>query len=217
MPMPNDISKTTTLEFESIQLTADPFQGMTRWLSEAVAANVAEPTAMSLATATRAGVPSVRIVLLKDLSPPLVDGRRAPRFFTNYESRKSNELAENPNVALALFWAPMGRQIRVEGRVEKLSAEESNEYFQSRARGSRIGAWASPQSRRIGSRAELLKLVEIIEKKYDGQEVPLPPHWGGWRVIPQRIEFWQAGEFRLHDRFVYEWNGQGWDISRIAP
>jgi pyridoxamine 5'-phosphate oxidase len=210
-----------TNEYTSVQLTENPFDGILRWLEEAKAAQVVEPTAMSLATATKAGVPSVRIVLLKDLSPAMADGRRAPRFFTNYESRKSQELDENPQAALALFWAPMGRQIRIEGRIEKLGPEESNEYFQSRARGSRIGAWASPQSRKIATRAELLKLVEVVEKKFEGKEVPLPPHWGGWKVVPQRIEFWQAGEFRLHDRFVYEWNDQkdhpGWTISRLAP
>jgi pyridoxamine 5'-phosphate oxidase len=204
-------------EYHSIQLTENPFDGILRWLDEAKAAQVVEPTAMSLATATKAGVPSVRIVLLKDLSPAMEDGRRAPRFFTNYESRKSQELKENPNAALALFWAPMGRQIRIEGKIEKLSSEESNEYFQSRARGSRIGAWASPQSRKIGSRTELLKLVEVIEKKFEEKEVPLPPHWGGWKLVPHRIEFWQAGEFRLHDRFVYDWTGHSWAISRIAP
>ncbi len=206
-----------TDEYQMIQLTKNPFDGILKWLEEAKNQGVLEPTAMSLATANAQGVPSVRIVLLKDLSPPTADGRRAPRFFTNYDSRKSKEILENPQAALALFWAPLARQIRIEGRIEKLSAEESNDYFQSRARGSRIGAWASPQSQKIESRAELLKLVAEVEKKFEGKEIPCPPNWGGWRVIPERIEFWQGGEYRLHDRFLYEWNGRDWSISRLAP
>ena len=204
-------------EYIDIGLSADPIEGILKWLGEAQAAKVPEPTAMALATANENGVPSVRIVLLKDLSPAMPDGRRAPRFFTNYESRKSIEINENPRVALVIFWAPMNRQIRVEGRIEKVTPDESNQYFQSRARGSRIGAWASPQSKKIASRASLLKLVEDATLKFEGTEVPCPPNWGGWKVIPERIEFWQAGEFRLHDRFLYQWNARDWTISRLAP
>ena len=204
-------------EHASIHLPADPIVGIQKWLDEAIANKLPEPTAMSLATATAGGVPSVRIVLFKDMSAPLHDGRRAPRFFTNYESRKSIEILENPRVALAFFWSALNRQIRIEGRVEKLSHEESNEYFQSRPRGSRIGAWASPQSKKIATRDDLLKLVADTEKRFEGKEVPCPPNWGGWRVVPERIEFWQAGEFRLHDRFLYQWNGRDWTISRLAP
>lgn len=206
-----------TNEYQSIQLSADPFENLERWLKDAVNAKVPEPTAMALATATKDGVPSVRIVLFKDLSAPLSDGRKAPRFFTNYESRKSRELLENPRASVVFFWAPLNRQIRIEGRVEKVSEAESFAYFSSRPEGSRIGAWASPQSRPIQTRAELLELVKRVEKQFEGKEIPLPPNWGGWRLVPERMEFWQAGEYRLHDRFIYRWTGRDWAIERLAP
>lgn len=206
-----------THEYESIHLTSDPIANLQKWLKEATDAGVPEPTAMALATATKDGAPSVRIVLFKDLSEPLKDGRRAPRFFTNYESRKSRELLENPRASVVFFWAPLNRQVRIEGRIEKATPAESFAYYQSRPQGSRVGAWASPQSRPIKTRAELLALVKKIEERFAGQELPLPPHWGGWRLIPERFEFWQAGEYRLHDRFVFEWNGRDWTIQRLAP
>ena len=207
----------STAEYTTIGLGPDPIANLSSWLAEAIEKKVPEPTAMALATATAAGSPSVRIVLFKDLSRPFSDGRRAPRFFTNYDGRKSKELLANPHVALCFFWPTLGRQIRIEGKIERISPEESNKYFQSRPRGSRIGAWASPQSQKIGSRAELLALVAKVEEQYKDQEIPCPPYWGGWCVVPARIEFWQAGEFRLHDRFLYEWSAGRWTVSRLAP
>jgi pyridoxamine 5'-phosphate oxidase len=206
----------TNVDTSSLNLPQDPVDGMLKWLAEAESAQLPEPTAMALGTASKDGRPSVRIVLFKGLSAS-PDGRRFPRFYTNYDSRKSRELSENPHAALAFFWPQLNRQIRIEGRIERLSAEDSTRYFHSRPRGSQIGAWASPQSRKIPDRAELLKLVEQFENRFKEGEIPRPENWGGWHLVPERIEFWQAGEFRLHDRFVYEWSGHDWKISRLAP
>jgi pyridoxamine 5'-phosphate oxidase len=200
----------------NLGLPADPLDGLVSWLEDAAASGQPEPTAMTLATASKVGKPSARIVLFKGLSSA-PDGRRCPRFFTNYDSRKSKEMGENPFAALVFHWHEPVRQLRVEGRLEKTSKKESEEYFFSRPRGSQIGAWASPQSRKISGRAELDSLVEEIEKKFAVGPIPCPENWGGWRVIPERIEFWQSVPDRLHDRFVYEWNGRGWDFSRLAP
>ena len=203
------------VDFGTIQLPSDPVDGVLRWLAEAETAKLPEPGAMTLATADKSGKPSARIVLLKGTG--VSGGRKGFRFFTNYESKKSAELAENPRASLVLFWPQMNRQIRVEGKIEKLGAEESDRYFQSRPRGSRVGAWASPQSKKIASRQDLLELVKKIEEKFQGAEIPCPPFWGGWLVVPERIEFWQAGDSRLHDRFSYEWDGREWAVSRLAP
>lgn len=197
-------------------LPADPIDGFLSWLKEAESAKMPEPTSMTLATATLDGTPNARIVLFKGISQS-AQGRRGLRFFTNYDSPKSKELASNPRAALVFHWVTMQRQIRFSGRVEKLSAEESNEYFQSRPRGSRIGAWASPQSQKIRERAELEARVQELEKKFEGQEIPCPPNWGGWRFVPERAEFWLGHSYRLHDRFVFEWNGTSWVRSRLAP
>jgi pyridoxamine 5'-phosphate oxidase len=199
-----------------LNLPQDPIDGILKWLGEAESAQVPEPTAMALGTASKEGRPSVRLVLFKGLSASS-DGRRFLRFYTNYESRKSRDLIENPFAALTFFWPQMNRQIRIEGRVEKLPADDSTRYFHSRPRGSQIGAWASPQSRKIADRDELLALVEQFESRFKEGEIPRPDNWGGWHLVPERIEFWQAGEFRLHDRFVFEWTGRDWQISRLAP
>jgi pyridoxamine 5'-phosphate oxidase len=200
----------------NLNLPLDPIEGLNLWLRAAEEANLLEPTAMTLATATKDGRPSARIVLFKGFSEDST-GRKAPRFFTNYTSRKSEELLENPRAALVFFWAAQARQIRVEGKVEKLSDAESDQYFQSRPRGSRIGAWASPQSQKIEGRERLDDLVAETEDRFDGKEIPCPPFWGGWRLIPERMEFWQGVNHRLHDRFVFEWTGQEWISARVAP
>jgi pyridoxamine 5'-phosphate oxidase len=205
------------MEIADILKSRDPFQSFRAWLDEACAANIPEPTAMTLATASKEGRPSARIVLYKGTSK-CADGTKGFRIFTNYQSRKSRELAENSWAALVFFWPQLNRQIRIEGKIEKLPDQESDDYFQSRARGSRIGAWASPQSRKIKDRDELLKLVAEIEKRFLGAEVPRPDNWGGWLLQPAKIEFWQAGEFRLHDRVVFEREADGkWQVSRLAP
>jgi pyridoxamine 5'-phosphate oxidase len=183
------------------------------WLDEAISAQVEEPTAMTLATVSEAGQPAARIVLLKGL--PNDEGFL---FFTNYDSRKGRELATGALAALTFFWPALERQVRVEGRVEKAPEELSTEYFQSRPRASQIGAWASPQSQPIKSREELEQLEREVEARFAGQEpLPRPPHWGGYIVRPQRIEFWQGRPSRLHDRIVYDLHGHGWMLSRLAP
>lgn len=197
-------------------LPADPIDGLMTWLKEAEAKGLPEPTAMTLATVGQNGKPSARIVLFKGLSQSQ-SGRRCPRFFTNYESRKSSEIEVRPDIALAFHWTTLQRQLRIEGRCEKVSPEESNAYFQSRARGSQIGAWSSPQSEEIPDRETLERLVKETEERFGDGPIPCPPFWGGWRVVPTRIEFWQGQTFRLHDRIVYEWVDGAWITKRLAP
>lgn len=165
---------------------------------------------MALATASADGAPSARIVLLKGVDRGFV-------FFTNRESRKGRELDANARAALVFHWQPLGRQVRVEGSVEPVSEDESYAYFSTRPRGARIGAWASPQSRPIASRAELEERLAAAGSAHPGDDVPLPPFWGGFRLVPARLEFWQHGDDRLHDRFVYEPDDDGWRITRLAP
>lgn len=194
-------------------LNPNPLKEFELWLDEAKAkAGLEFPNSMSLATATATGIPSLRVVLLKGLD------EKGFLFFTNYESRKAQELAENPRAAACFYWEKTHRQVRIEGRVEKVTQAESQEYFDSRPRQSRIGAWASPQSQEIGSRAELERRVAEAEERFSGLEmIPLPPHWGGYRLVPGRIEFWINGPNRLHDRFVYEAVPDGWKRRRLAP
>ncbi len=180
------------------------------WLAAARMAGVPEPEAMTLASVGADGRPSARMVLLRGLGPDGVD------LFTNRESRKARELDGGGHAALVLYWETMGRQIRIEGPVARLDVETSDVYFQGRPRGSRIAAWASPQSRPITDRAELDRLVAEAEARFP-DEVPLPPFWGGYRVTPDLVEFWQAGEFRLHDRFRYRRTPDGWTIERLGP
>ena len=197
-------------------LPSNPLDGFLEWFDAAVAAQVAEPTAMTLATCVD-NKPSARIVLYKGV----VDS--ALMFVTNYESRKSKELEKNPNVALVFHWQPLGRQIRVEGRVTKLSRAKSEEYFAGRPRGSQIGAWSSPQSKVIDDREDLLAEVRANEKRFEGKEVPCPPNWGGWLVEPSVIEFWEEREFRVHERLRFtRANGAAgasatWKRERLAP
>ena len=193
-------------------LDADPIVELRRWLEEARAGGLYEPEAMALATATPAGRPSVRIVLLRDL-----DGAGLS-FFTNYESRKAEELSANPAAAVALTWGPpLRRQARVEGQVERLPADASLAYFRTRARDSRLGAWASPQSRPLEDRAELDGLYAAVEGRFPGEDVPLPPFWGGYRLVPDAVELWQNRPNRLHDRARYERAGGAWSRVRLAP
>lgn len=171
---------------------------------------------MTLATVDKNGHPSARIVYYKGLSQNAAS-RRCLRFFTNYNSEKSQDIESRPSVALVFHWTTLQLQLRVEGVCEKTSAEESNAYFQTRARGSRIGAWASPQSEVIASRESLESRVADVEAKFAGKEIPCPPFWGGWRVVPTRFEFWHGGTHRLHDRQVFELKGETWVTSRLAP
>ena len=192
-------------------LAADPFTQFDRWLRQAVEAGVHEPNAMTLATAGTDGVPSARMVLLK-----AVDARGFV-FFTNLESRKARELSARPAAALVFFWAELERQVRVEGTVEAVSRAEAERYFASRPRGSRLGAWASRQSDRAGSRAELEAQLKRREEEYRDRDIPTPPFWGGFRVVPHTVEFWQGRENRLHDRLVYSGRGSAWSVGRLQP
>ncbi len=191
--------------------TADPIELFGKWYEEAERAGILLPEALSLSTATPEGRPSSRMVLLKSYDP------HGFVFFTNYGSRKSRELEANPYAALLFHWAVLQRQVRIEGPVEKVSSQESYAYFRIRPRGSRIGAWASRQSAPLSSRAELQQRVRRFEEKFKGQEIPLPPFWGGFRVIPERIEFWQGRTHRLHDRLRFERDGDGWRSVRLYP
>jgi pyridoxamine 5'-phosphate oxidase len=188
----------------------DPFQQFARWFDDVLRAELPLPNAMTLATADAAGRPSARVVLLKG-----VDAGGFV-FYTNYESRKARELAVNPYASLVFLWTPMERQVRIEGVVEKVSDAESDEYFDSRPLGSRLGAWASPQSQPLPSRLALAAKVAAIMLRY-GTAPPRPAHWGGYRVRPDAIEFWQGRPDRLHDRLLYVKQDTGWKIERLAP
>ena len=188
----------------------DPMKQFGVWMVEAIHAQVPEPTAMTLATADADGRPSARIVLLKGMDPG------GFVFYTNYNSRKGRELAANPQAALTFMWKELERQVRIEGKVEKVTAEESQAYYETRPLGSRIGAWASPQSDVIENRAWLEQRWEALAKEY-GETPALPPHWGGYRVLPDYLEFWQGRRSRLHDRIVYARDGGSWRLSRLAP
>ncbi len=191
------------------QAAASPFDQFAAWFDEALAAEVPEPNAMTLATADTAGRPSARIVLVKGAD------ERGFVFYTNYESRKGLELAENQRASLLFFWQPLERQIRIEGHVEKVSDDESDAYYKSRPLGSRIGAWASRQSQPV-TREALEAATREAEQRF-GETPPRPQHWGGYRVVPDRFEFWQGRPSRLHDRLVYELNAKQWRLSRISP
>ncbi len=195
---------------------SDPFRWFQAWMAEAAKSEPNDPNAMTLATATPDGVPAARIVLLKGL-----DGEQAsPRglvFYTNQESRKGRELAANTACALLFHWKTLQRQVRVEGRVGPVSDAEADAYFASRYRISRLGAWASDQSRPLSGRDELERRLAEVEQRYPGDDIPRPPHWSGYRVVPQRWEFWQDMPFRLHDRSIFTREGQGWAPSKLFP
>ena len=194
-------------------LNSNPIEQFDIWFQQALNADLIEPNAMTLATATPDGKPTARIVLLKGVS------ERGFVFYTNYESQKGQQLIANPYAALVFLWDKLERQIRIEGKVEKLTESESAQYFHSRPKASQLGAWASDQSRVIPNREVLeQKLADLEEQYSDDATVPLPEHWGGFRVVPNRIEFWQGRPSRLHDRLVYDLQADGnWSIKRLSP
>ena len=188
----------------------DPFALFAKWMEDAKVSELNDPNAMSLATATPEGVPSVRIVLCKGYDA------RGFKFYTNGESRKGGELRANAHVALCFHWKSRQRQVRVEGTITELPSEDADAYFKRRARMSQIGAWASQQSRPLDSRETLMASTEEIEKRFP-DEVPRPPYWTGFLVTPYAIEFWQEGDYRLHDRFVFTQDGPEWHRQRLYP
>jgi pyridoxamine 5'-phosphate oxidase len=193
-------------------LDADPGRVLAAWLAEAREAGLHEPEAAALATAAPDGRPSVRMVLVRGAEDHDL------RFYTNHESRKAGELAANAHAAACFYWGPpLRRQVRAEGRVERLSDDEARAYFESRARESRLGAWASPQSRPLADRGELDRLYAEAEKQFPGDDVPLPEWWGGYRLVPDAFEVWQNRPNRLHDRVRYERAGDGWSRTRLGP
>jgi pyridoxamine 5'-phosphate oxidase len=195
------------------ELTADPdpIAMFERWFDDAMRAGIFLPESVALATASTEGRPSARMMLLKGVD------RRGFVFYSNYESRKAAELEANPRAAIIAHWSILERQVRVEGTVQKVPKEETEAYWGSRPRGSRIGAWASRQSTPLESREALELAVTETARKYKGREVPLPPYWGGYRLVPEVIEFWQGRANRLHDRLRYERDGDGWKITRLSP
>jgi len=196
---------------DETDVSHDPLVEFARWFAEAQEAKVPEPTAMTLATATSEGLPSARIVLLKGFD------ERGFVFFTDYRSRKGAELEGNPRAALVLWWGELERQVRITGGVALASHEESERYFRTRPLGSRLGAWASHQSRVIPGRAALEADLKEVEGRFQDGNVPLPPHWGGYRVVPDTLEFWQGGGGRLHDRLCYVRTEAGWRLGRLGP
>ncbi len=197
-------------ELSQANVSADPFTQFGKWMDEAIAAEADEPTAMTLSTVGEDARPSSRVVLLKGFDA------NGFVFFTNYNSRKGRALAANPFAALNFFWPELERQVNISGSAAKVSAQESDEYFESRPYLSRIGAWASHQSEPISSRAVVMARAAKLAVKY-AAGVPRPPHWGGFRVKPDRIEFWQGRENRLHDRIVYTLTDDQWQIARLSP
>ena len=198
-------------ELSESSVDADPFAQFSAWMAEAMNSEVIDPTAMTASTVDAGGRPSSRVVLLKAFGP---DGFV---FFTNYESKKAGDLAVNANISLHFFWPDLERQIIISGAAVKTTREESEGYFAKRPVESRIGAWASKQSSVLETREELEGRVAEIRQKFDGQEIPCPPFWGGFRVTPDRFEFWQGRASRLHDRICYTLGGNEWTISRLSP
>lgn len=198
-------------EFDETTVTHDPMELFEEWLQNAIKEEVPEPTAMTLATSTFEGKPSARIVLLKSVSK---DGFS---FFTNYESRKAKNILQNPYGALVFYWPEMERQIRIEGKILKVTDKESDSYFRTRPEGSKLGAWASPQSAVIPNRRYLEELMADFKEEFSGKVVKRPHNWGGYRLEPTLIEFWQGRNNRLHDRIQYRKENQSWTIERLAP
>ena len=205
-----DYARATLTEHD---VDPDPVRQFERWLEEAIAARLHEPTAMTLATAAADGTPSARIVLLKGID------ERGFVFFTDYRSRKGRELDENPRAALTFYWGELERQVRITGHVSRVSREESERYYRTRPAASRLGAWASHQSQVIASRAVLEDQLAEVTGRFGDQDIPLPPHWGGFRVSPQELAFWQGRPNRLHDRirFVRPERESRWRVERLSP
>jgi len=199
------------IPIDESSVDVDPIRQFNLWFDEVLKAGQPDPEAMTLSTTTADGVVSARVVLLRDFD------QRGFVFFTNYYSRKARELAVNPRAALTFFWFSHDRQVRIEGTVERITKQESEEYFQTRPRGSQLGAWASPQSDEISDRRVLEESMDEIERRFQNMPVPCPPFWGGYRVRPEKIEFWQGRENRLHDRILYTLHNSVWRISRLAP
>ncbi len=193
------------------EMSDNPYSQFIQWMNKAKEEDIEELNAMALATASSKGIPSSRMVLLKHID------EQGLIFYTNYESRKAKEIEENPHASAVIFWPKMMRQICVEGAVEKVSKENSEKYFHSRHRESQIAAWGSVQGKKITSRQELLNRCEAIKRQYEGKEIPLPPFWGGFRLIPSRFEFWVGGHYRLHDRFEYSLKNGVWVTARLSP
>ena len=198
-------------ELNRDDLAEDPFLQFEDWFKLACEQDALDPNAMAMSSVDEQGRPYCRTVLLKSFD------ERGFVFYTNYESRKANHMAGNPQVALLFFWRELGRQIGIRGHAEKLSTAESLAYFASRPRGSQLGAWVSPQSSTITSRALLKNKFEELKQKFANKEVPLPSFWGGYRVVPREVEFWQGRDDRLHDRFMYTREADSWQIERLAP
>jgi pyridoxamine 5'-phosphate oxidase len=201
----------TRAGLDKADVDPDPIVQFHEWFETVIDADLHEPNAMILATASTDGKPSARTILLKGYD------ERGFVFYTNYEGRKANEIEANPICALLFYWGELERQVRIEGRVSRLSGEESDAYFAGRPRGSRLGAWASEQSRPVEDRSVLEERVRALEAEYEGREIPRPPFWGGYRVEPDTIEFWQGRENRLHDRLVYRREDGAWRIERLQP
>lgn len=208
-----DIRKDYKLQtLSEAEVAADPFLQFDKWWNEAVKSEIDEVNAMTLATVDAEGLPAARIVLLKGYD------KNGFVFFTNYNSSKGKELAQNPNACLVFFWKEMERQVRISGTTEKISTEESIAYFNSRPDGSKIGAWASPQSLAVAGQAWLKETFNYYRERFKHGEIPKPPHWGGYRVKPVKVEFWQGRPSRLHDRIQYTLLNEGsWKIERLAP
>lgn len=207
------LTKGVTAGLTELDAVDDPIDLFRRWQEDAAESGLLLPESVALATASADGAPSVRMVLLKGVD------ERGFRFFTNYESRKAVELEENPRAAMCFYWSVLERQVRVEGAVTRVSSEESEAYFRTRPHGSRIGAWASNQSRPIESREHLETREREVRERFRDREVPLPSYWGGYVLRPSRIEFWQGRANRLHDRLRYEREaeGEGWNVTRLQP
>jgi pyridoxamine 5'-phosphate oxidase len=207
-----DLQKNYSLEpLDEESVDKSPFTQFIKWYDEAVNCGILDANAMIVATASKAGIPSVRTVLLKGYD------EKGFVFYTNYESDKAKDLSENPNASLLFLWKELARQIRISGRVEKTTAEESEAYFRSRPAGHQLSAWASVQSSIIPDRDFLMKEFERVQKQFYGKEIPLPPNWGGYRVIPTEFEYWQGRDSRLHDRICYTLTDNKWAIKRKSP